>query len=80
MPRHLALLSTGSPESPDGEIGRWIVRNPAIVLLDGNLFVHGGISPAYSRLTIADINHQVVAALIGQATGPECHLLPEEIV
>ena len=54
--------------SPDGEIGRWIVSNPAIVLLDGNLFVHGGISPAYSRLTIADINRQVAAALVAQAT------------
>ena len=54
--------------SPDGEIGRWIVSNPAIVLFDGNLFVHGGISPAYARLTIAEINRQVVAALRVQAT------------
>ncbi len=54
--------------SPDGEIGRWIVSNPASVLFDGNLFVHGGISPLYSRLTIADINRQVAAALVAQAT------------
>ena len=53
---------------PDGEIGRWIVSNPAIVLLDGNLFVHGGISPLYARLTIADMNRQVAAALVAQAT------------
>jgi 3',5'-cyclic AMP phosphodiesterase CpdA len=53
---------------PDGEIGRWIVSNPAIVLLDGNLFVHGGLSPSYSRLTIADMNHQVAAALTAQDT------------
>ena len=34
--------------APNGQIGRWIVSNPAVALIDGNLFVHGGISPAYA--------------------------------
>ncbi len=53
---------------PRGAIGQWIVSNPAVVLLDGNLFVHGGISPAYVRLSIAEINLQVADALKTRAT------------
>jgi len=56
--------------APDGQIGRWIVGNPAVVLLDGNLFVHGGISPAYARLPIAEINGQVRAALTARNADP----------
>jgi len=56
--------------APDGQIGRWIVGNPAIALVDGNLFVHGGISPAYARLPIAEINRQVSAALTQRTTDP----------
>ena len=57
--------------NPHGTIGRWIVGNPAVVLLDGNLFVHGGISPAYTHLSIADINSQVADALKTKATDPQ---------
>jgi calcineurin-like phosphoesterase family protein len=57
--------------SPNGKIGRWIIGNPAVVLLDGNLFVHGGISPAYASLSIAEINRQVGAALMAQASSPQ---------
>ncbi|HUE64090.1 MAG TPA: metallophosphoesterase [Rhizomicrobium sp.] len=57
--------------NPHGTIGRWIVSNPAIVLLDGNLFVHGGISPAYARLPIAEINSQVSDALKTKAADPQ---------
>jgi hypothetical protein len=56
---------------PQGRIGRWIDGNPAIVLLDGTLFVHGGISPAYVHLPIAEINRQVDAALTAKATDPQ---------
>lgn len=57
--------------SPDGEIGRWIVGNPAVVLLEGVLFVHGGLSPAYARLPIAEINRRVAAALRARTTAPD---------
>ena len=48
---------------PDGRIGRWIIGNPAAVLVDGTLFVHGGISPAYAHMPLDEINSQVGAAL-----------------
>jgi len=57
--------------APDGQIGRWIVSNPAVALLDGNLFVHGGISPTYARLSIAEINRQMSAALTARTTDPK---------
>ena len=56
---------------PHGKIGRWIDGNPTIVLLDGTLFLHGGISPAYVHLPIAEINRQVDAALAAKATDPK---------
>ena len=49
--------------APDGEIGRWVVRNPAAALLGGNLFVHGGLSAEYSNLSIEELNRQVADAL-----------------
>lgn len=56
--------------SPDGEIGRWVVRNPAAVLVNGNLFVHGGISAEYSKLSLDKINREVAAALERRDTSP----------
>lgn len=49
--------------APNGEIGRWVDRNPAAVLVNGSLFVHGGLSAEYSKLTLDDINAKVDGAL-----------------
>jgi hypothetical protein len=49
--------------SPKGEIGQWIIRNPSIAIVNGNLFVHGGISVEYSKQSIDQINRQVSNAL-----------------
>ena len=57
--------------APNGTIGRWIVGNPAIVMLDGTIFVHGGISPAYAHMAIDEINRQVKAALLAHSTAPQ---------
>jgi len=57
--------------SPTGRIGRWVVGNPAVALIDGNLFLHGGIGPAYAHVTVDELNRQVAAALAAQATAPE---------
>lgn len=43
----------------NGDVGRWVDRNPAIALVDGTLFVHGGLSAEYSKLTLDDINRKV---------------------
>jgi hypothetical protein len=48
---------------PKGEVGRWVIRNPAIAVVDGNLFVHGGISTDYAKIPIAEINRRVAASM-----------------
>ena len=57
--------------APNGMIGRWVVGNPAVVLLDDNIFVHGGISPTYVHMPIEEINHQVRTALLARTTDPQ---------
>lgn len=49
--------------APDGEIGRWVVRNPAVAKVGSNLFVHGGLSAEYSALPLEEINRKVADAL-----------------
>jgi Calcineurin-like phosphoesterase len=56
--------------SSQGDIGRWVVKNPVVVLLDGTLFVHGGISPAYLDLSVAEINARAAAALTARNIDP----------
>jgi hypothetical protein len=56
--------------APDGAIGHWILSNPAMVLLGDTLFVHGGISAAYSRLSLSQINQRVAAALAARDDSP----------
>ena len=48
---------------PTGRIGKWVVKNSAVTLIEGYLFAHGGISQKYSELSLKDINKQVKAAL-----------------
>lgn len=57
--------------APDGEIGRWVIRSPAAALVNGNLFVHGGISGEYARLGLAEINRKVAAALKAVEQSPD---------
>lgn len=57
--------------SDHGKVGQWVVKNPVVVLLDGTLFVHGGISPAYLNLTVAEINTRAAAALTARNTDPK---------
>jgi hypothetical protein len=56
--------------SDQGDIGRWVVKNPVVVLLDGTLFVHGGISPAYLESSVAELNARAAAALTARNTDP----------
>ncbi|MGL4541456.1 MAG: metallophosphoesterase [Polymorphobacter sp.] len=51
-----------------GDIGKWMLGNPAVLLLDGNLFVHAGLGAAYANRTLADINASVSAALVARDT------------
>lgn len=49
--------------SPSGELGKWATGNPAIVKIDGTLFVHGGISAEYAKASIEDVNRRIAAAM-----------------
>jgi hypothetical protein len=64
--------------SDQGDIGRWVVKNPVVVLLDGTLFVHGGISPAYLDLSVAEINARAAAALTARDTDPAAIINDEQ--
>jgi hypothetical protein len=59
----LGLLEHNAAWRPDGELGRWARGNPAILRIDGTLFVHGGISVEYSKLPIDQINRSVADAM-----------------
>lgn len=52
--------------SPGGDIGKWIIGNDAIAMIDGNIFIHGGISREYANRSIAGMNKDVRAALKAQ--------------
>lgn len=56
--------------APDGQIGRWVIRNPAVAIVGGNLFVHGGLSAEYSKLALADLNRNVASALAAVGRSP----------
>lgn len=56
--------------SDKGDIGRWVVKNPVVVLLDGMLFVHGGISPAYLAVSVSEINARAAAAMLARSNEP----------
>jgi hypothetical protein len=56
--------------APDGAVGHWVMTNPAVIILDGALFVHGGISAAYARLSLSAINQRVAEALGRQDESP----------
>ena len=76
--------------APEGDIGSWVVRNPAVAIVDDVLFVHGGLSADYRHLSIETINDRVSNALrqqterqdsiINAETGPLWYrgLLPQK--
>ena len=57
--------------APGGELGRWVIGNPAVVLIDGTLFAHGGIGAAYASVPIDEINRRVAAALTAGDASPD---------
>lgn len=59
----LGMIEHQQAWHPEGRIGRWVANNPAVALIDGTLFVHGGIGAAYDGLSIDQINRKVDEAL-----------------
>ena len=81
----LGLIEMTRAFAPDGEYGAYLRGLPAVVRLNGILFLHGGISPAYASRSCTDINkevrrdltedldetrHNVTTTLVGRADGP----------
>lgn len=58
--------------SPTGEIGAWVAQLPTVVLLDGTLFVHGGLSAEFTRYKLEELNHMVSGAILqgAEASSP----------
>jgi hypothetical protein len=44
---------------PEGKYNQWIISHNAIAIIDGTLFVHGGISPKYLGTSAGDINNRI---------------------
>ena len=59
----LGMLEHQSAWGPEGEIGKWVVGNPAVAKVGDSLFVHGGISAKYATMSLGDINLAVATAL-----------------
>jgi hypothetical protein len=55
---------------PAGEIGKWVVGNPAVMKIGDSLFVHGGISAAYTQYSPEQINRRVADALKARDEAP----------
>ena len=66
----LGKLEHQAAWGPDGEIGKWVVTNPAVAKVGDSLFVHGGISAAYTQYSPEQINRRVADALKAQETIP----------
>ena len=49
--------------SPEGKYGKWLHARNAIVKINDIVFVHGGISPKYSRMSIKAINDRIHSEL-----------------
>ena len=61
---------------PDGRLGHWLLGNKALAIVDGNLFVHGGLAPTYAAKGIEALNRQIVAEI--RAGRPDGVLIEDE--
>ncbi len=44
--------------SPESSLGRWLRRLPAAAQVGGRLFLHGGLSPEWTDLSVEEINEK----------------------
>lgn len=55
--------------APDGSIGHWLLQRPVMIVIDGDLFVHGGLSAALQGKTLEQINREALRDVRAFATG-----------
>jgi hypothetical protein len=66
----IGMLEHQAAWRPDGEVGKWVIANPAVAKVGDSLFVHGGISAAYTQFSVEQINRRVSDALKAQDETP----------
>lgn len=54
--------------APTGALGSWLLRRDAVVMVDGIVFAHGGVSARYAEQGVAALAAQVHGALAGQGS------------
>ena len=45
--------------APNGVYGKWLRTLPVAMMIDGSLFIHGGLSPQVAGMSVAEINAAV---------------------
>ncbi|MGB5341984.1 MAG: metallophosphoesterase [Thermoanaerobaculia bacterium] len=50
--------------SPDGEYGAWILQKPAVIKINGVVFLHGGLTDIVASLGMEVINRQVIDSIV----------------
>ena len=55
---------------PSGELGKWAAASPAIAKIGSTLFVHGGLSAEYVKLSLDAVNRRVAAAMASADDSP----------
>jgi hypothetical protein len=63
---------------PKGKYGRWLRQHDTVVKVGDTLFLHGGLSPKYATLQVAEINDRVRTALASATPDTEPLLTDEE--
>ncbi|MBT8083454.1 MAG: metallophosphoesterase [Gammaproteobacteria bacterium] len=48
---------------PDGQYGAWLLDKPAIAVIDGTAFVHGGLPPVVAELGLDGLNSKLQSQL-----------------
>jgi hypothetical protein len=49
--------------SPKGEYGQWVEGNQVAVQINDTIFLHGGISAKYCKLSLQSLTEEVIAAM-----------------
>ena len=66
----VGMLEHQAAWGPAGDVGKWVIGNPAVVKIGDSLFVHGGISAAYAQFSPEQINRRVADALKARDEAP----------
>lgn len=46
--------------APDGRLGRWLLQRPVMIVINGDVFVHGGLSARMAGLSLEQINRDAI--------------------